>query len=135
MGSVPTSGKLALKVGLPTEYTLSCQGLVGGAVNPDDSTKKVTVNVNPPTAKQINCLFDWAETAYPDLLSPAPAATQFPEVNKYPYYYTYRTYKDTGASVGVSSLDNHVYYLGPDHILNDLGELWVWLGKSSCQSI
>lgn len=135
VGSVPTSGKLALKVGLPTEYTLSCQGLVGGAVNPDDSTKKVTVNVNPPTAKQINCLFDWAEKTYPDLLSPAPAATQFPEVNKYPYYYTYRTYKNTGVSVGVSSLDNHVYYLGPDHILNDLGELWVWLGKSSCQSI
>jgi hypothetical protein len=135
VGPVSPSGKLALKVGLTTEYTLTCQGLVGS------DTQSVKVKVNPPTLKQINCLFDWAETAYPDLLSPAPAATVDADPNIFPYYYTYRAYPNTGVYVGVSSLDYHVYYLGPDsgpdRIPQDLGELWVWLAKAppSCQSM
>ena len=136
VGSVPTSAKLDLKVGLSTDFTLSCQGLVGSAINPDDSTKKFTVKVNPPTLNQINCLFDWAEKTYPDLFSPVPGQTVVvADTNTFPYYYTYRTYSNTGAYLGVSLLDNHVHYLGSDKKLQDLDELWKWLETSSCQSI
>ena len=136
VGSVPTSAKLEMKVGLQTDYTLSCQGLVGSAINSDDSTKKFTVKVNPPTLNQINCLFDWAEKTYPDLFSPVPGQTVvIADPFTFPYYYTYRTYSNTGAYLGVSSLDNHVHYIASDKKLQDVDELWKWLEKSSCQSI
>ena len=74
----------------------------------------------------INCLFNWAENSYPSLFSPAGTAT----INSSPY--TYRYYGNTNAYIGVSSLDNHVYYLGPDRILLDVGNFPGWLKNSDC---
>jgi hypothetical protein len=74
-----------------------------------------------------NCLFNWAETNYAGLFSPADAATQtLPP-------YTYRYYKNTNAYVGVSSANNDVYYLGPDGNLVDVGNLSGWLTVAKCQ--
>lgn len=72
------------------------------------------------------CLFNWAEGAYPSLLQPARSVTQ----SQAPY--TYRYYKAANAYVGVSSDDNHVYYLGSDGVMQDVGALPAWLKKAGC---
>jgi hypothetical protein len=74
-----------------------------------------------------NCLFDWAETQYPNLFSPAGANTQFLAP------YTYRYYKNTNAYIGISANDNHVYYLGATGGSKDAGILANWLNTAKCQ--
>ncbi len=75
----------------------------------------------------VECLLNWAENSYPHLYSPLGALSQFSSP------YTYRFYHGTDTYVGVSHSDNHVYYLGPDRILLDVGELSMWLTTSGCQ--
>jgi len=120
-GAVGLSGNLVLTMNRTTTYTLTCVG--GGAT----STQSVTVAVNPPPSGKIACLLDWAEGNYSYLFSPNGAITQILDP------YTYRYYRNTKSYVGVSSIDNHVYYLGPDGVLRDEGELFLWLKTSSCQ--
>ena len=85
---------------------------------------------SPPGADlgNVDCLFNWAEGTYPELLAPpATSATAAP--------YYYRHYSQTNAYVGISSVDDHVYYLGPisANELIDLGPLSTWLVTSGCQ--
>lgn len=75
----------------------------------------------------IECLLNWAEKTYSNLFSPAGATSQFQS----PYIYRY--YGNTNAYVGVSSVSNHVYYLGPDRVLQDVGALSGWLTTALCQ--
>jgi len=75
---------------------------------------------------QVECLFNWAQTFYPNLFSPPASGLQFSSP------YAYRYYPSTDAYVGVSSTDNHVYYLGPDGVLQDQGDLSAWLNRSGC---
>ncbi len=75
----------------------------------------------------VECLLNWAESNYPELFSPSGAPTAVWSV------YTYRYYSGTNAYVGVSSDDNHAYYLGSDGILQDEGPLSYWLPKAGCQ--
>ncbi|WAK03318.1 esterase/lipase family protein [Methylobacter sp. YRD-M1] len=79
-----------------------------------------------PTLNNIECLFNWAQTFYPSLFSPPVSGVQFFSP------YTYRYYPSTNAYLGVSSADNHVYYLRPDGTLQDVGNLSTWLGTSGC---
>ena len=74
----------------------------------------------------VECLFNWAEASYPGLLSPAGA------ISRYSSPYIYRYYKDTQSYAGVSDANSHVYYLGPDGVLQDVGDLLGWLTKSGC---
>ena len=81
----------------------------------------------PPA--NIDCLFNWAQTFYPNLFSPQVSDVQFSS----PYYYRY--YPNTNSYVGVSFDNNHVYYLGPGVTLQnaqDMGDLSVWLTESGC---
>ena len=78
-------------------------------------------------ASPFDCMFNRAELAYPQFLSPAGSASQ----NSPPYYFRY--YQITNAYFGVSSADNHVYYLGPDGVLQDLGQSSDWLKMAGCQ--
>lgn len=80
------------------------------------------VQVNPS-----DCLFDWAERTYPDLFAPAAASS-----TAAPYYYRY--YSQTGAYLGTSSADNHVYYLGPasNNAILDVGAASTWLTTANC---
>lgn len=80
----------------------------------------------PSDSDPKNCLMNWAEATYPSLFSPA-ASTQ----TLAPY--TYRYYKNPNAYLGISSADNHVYYLGADGVLKDAGDLAGWLTKANCQ--
>ena len=74
------------------------------------------------------CLLNWAENAYSNLFSPAVAISQFQAP------FTYRYYRNTNSILGVSSVDNHVYYRGPDGKVQDVGPLSDWLPKSGCQA-
>lgn len=82
---------------------------------------------NSDTLNKIECLLNWAEDVYPSLFSPSGAISQFQSP------YTYRYYSYTSSYVGVSSFNNHVYYLGPDGVLLDVGDLSGWLTTASCQ--
>lgn len=86
-----------------------------------------SVEADNATTSHIECVLNWAQTFYPNLFSPAVHGVQFSSP------YTYRYYSDTDAYVGVSSADNHVYYLGPDDLSpRDMGDLSVYLKEAGC---
>ena len=123
-GTKPVSGSLALNGLTATQtYTLACTG------NGQTASQSVTVTVNPAVNAAAECLFNWAEKNYPSLFGPAGALTQ----NSAPY--TYRYYTNTRSYLGVSSDNNHVYYLGSDGSLQDEGDLSGWLTTSGCQTV
>ncbi len=74
-----------------------------------------------------DCLFNWAEGHYPQLFAPLAVPSSV-----YQAYY-YRYYSGTNSYVGVSALDNHVYYIGPTHVLEDVGPLPGWLATAGCR--
>ncbi len=76
---------------------------------------------------EIECLFNWAEGEYPDLFAPVGSLTTDSSD------YTYRYYSATNTYVGVSSSDNHVYYMGTDGAMMNVGPLFDWLTKAGCQ--
>ncbi len=79
-------------------------------------------NAFPP----ISCLFKWAETSYPNIFGPAGTNSQV-------YLpYTYRYYKNTKVYIGVSSIDNNIYYLTDNGKMTNLGSLSTWLKTSGC---
>ena len=80
------------------------------------------------TNQKDDCLFNWGESNYPDLL--APRGTQ--SLSYAPYYYRY--YSQTSAYLGVSSNDSHLYYLGPlsSNTLLDLGAVSKWHATAGC---
>jgi triacylglycerol lipase len=89
------------------------------------SSVNADTTIAPPP--NIECLFNWAQIFYPHLFAPA--------VSDEHYFspYTYRYYPNTNAYVGVSNVDNHVYYLGPfDVSPQDVGPLSAWLSESGC---
>jgi hypothetical protein len=75
----------------------------------------------------IECLFNWAERNYPTLFAPAGFPTAVWS------NYTYRYYSATNTYLGISSIDNHVYYMGPDGNSQNEGPLSDWLPKAGCQ--
>jgi len=74
-----------------------------------------------------DCLFNWAEKNYPSLFAPARSPSGVWSV------YSYRYYSATNAYLGVSVADNHVYYMGADGNLQDVGPLSQWLPLAACQ--
>ncbi len=77
----------------------------------------------PPT----ECLFNWAERNLPSLFAPTGTLTSaLPP-------YTYRHYIGTNSYLAVSSIDNHIYYVGSNGIPQDAGPTSYWLSQSGCQ--
>ena len=85
------------------------------------------IGVNPTPDASANCLFNWAEGNYSNLFAPSGSQTAFWRS------YAYRYYWATNAYVGVSSADNHAYYLGPDGNMQDEGPVSYWLNLAGCQ--
>lgn len=96
-----------------------CQVTVGAAVN-------VTASFAASQTSSAECLFGWAEKNYPALFAPAGVATAVTGV------YAYRHYPATNSYLGVSTVNNRVYYLGADGQLQDEGPLSDWLPKAGC---
>lgn len=115
--------------------TVDANGIITAKGNGSDSiiasnngktaTVPVTVQVNQ--SNQAPCLFNWAEKSYASLFAPTGSPTAVWSS------YTYRYYSTSKAYLGVSSTDNHVYYLGQDGVLRDEGPLADWLPKAGCQ--
>jgi len=81
----------------------------------------------PPALNASECLFNWAEKNYSNLFAPVDAITSTWET------YNYRHYVTTNAYLGVSTSDNHVYYMGPDGEMADQGPTSKWLPMAGCQ--
>lgn len=81
------------------------------------------VTQTPPSPN--DCLFNWAESNYPSLFAPA-STTVISGI------YTYRYYSATKDYLGVSSADNHVYYLGSNGVLQDEGPTSYWFPQAGC---
>ena len=79
-------------------------------------------------ASRSDCLFDWAERTYSDFFAPVPGSP----ATLAPYYY--RHYPRSGAYLGTSTKNDHVYYLGPafGDELFDLGDMSSWLVTAGC---
>jgi len=80
-------------------------------------------------AASVDCLFGWAENFYPQLFGPAGSQS----LPYGPYYYRY--YAGTRSYVGVSAASNHVYYIGGDGALQDVGALAGWLALAGCPAV
>jgi hypothetical protein len=115
-----------------TSYTLPRSVGIRVVVKNNDThyvMADTVIPVMPTTSSQTDCLFNWAEKNYPDLLAPGGATSLTFEQYYYRYYWQTRSYLAT------SSIDNHVYFLGPssnDAIL-DVGGLSGWLVTAGCQ--
>jgi len=86
----------------------------------------------PPsdTITPLECLFSWFEGAYYINFSPGGATTTTDGI------YSYRYYPATNAYLGLSSSDNHLYYLGSmsGNRLANLGAISEWYTKvAGCQ--
>jgi len=79
-------------------------------------------------ATQADCLFAWGETNYPALFAPVGAFSA-----EFDAYY-YRYYSLTNSYLGVSSLDDHLYYMGEisGNDLLDLGAASTWFAQAGC---
>jgi hypothetical protein len=109
-------------------YQYSVMGAnAGGAGNVASTLVTVTAAT---FISRSDCLFNWAETTYPNFFAPAGAIS----VNTLPPYY-YRYYLQTNAYLGTSFTDGHVYYLGPlsNNTIFDVGQLSAWILTAGCQ--
>ena len=78
--------------------------------------------------KEIECLLNWAELSYGHLFSPGGTSTEI----LHPF--SYRYYRITNSYLGVSSIDNFVYYVGSDKVLQNAGDSSQWLSKAGCNN-
>ena len=84
--------------------------------------------IHQSSAANVECFLAWAEGKYPDQFAPSGAATAVSS------FFSYRYYPKTDIFLGVSSADNHVYYMKKaDGALQDEGPLANWLPVSGCQ--
>lgn len=80
------------------------------------------------TSTSANCVFNWGEHHYPELLFPSAAQSQ----TLAPYYY--RHYPGTNSYVGISSQDDRLRYMGSasNHQMLDLGSMATWKQTAGC---
>lgn len=136
-GNVATSGdmvyaNLTLNNLAPGYYTIFLGGTMTSGTNTPIDVKVTAISSASSATCTIpatpsDCVFDWAEKNYTTLFSPAGASSKTQDN----YYYRY--YKDTKYYVGVSSTDNHVYYMGSDGKMQDAGLLSDLLKTASCK--
>jgi hypothetical protein len=83
------------------------------------------VSISSQQVDTRDCIFAWAEKNYPALFPQAAQSQSAP-----PYYY--RFYSTTNTYLGVSSVDDHIYYLGANG-LQDVGPRTQWAATAGCQ--
>lgn len=98
--------------------------LLGGTFSAaPQTTQSITVGSN-----QYDCIFNWAETNFPQYFSPANSST----ANYAPYQYRY--YAGTGNYMAISSADMNVWVLGPSFgsSLLNVGTVTNFLTAAGC---
>lgn len=98
--------------------------LLGGTFNAaPQTTQNITVRSN-----QYDCIFNWAETNFPQYFSPANSTSA-----NYAQY-QYRYYAGTGNYMAISSADMNVWVLGPSFGSNflNVGPIANFLSAAGC---
>jgi hypothetical protein len=126
-GSTATEGNLnyanlTLVDLAPGYYTI----FLGGTNTNAASGTPIDVKVSAMSASPADCLFNAKEQEYPSLLP----ATGAPSESVATYYY--RHYPETNSAIGISSADNHLYYIGPDGKLQDIGDSAGLMTAAGC---
>jgi hypothetical protein len=95
----------------------------------DLASKQVRVNGVAPasTSNTTDCTFNWLEDQYPAYVAPSRPTSQ----SLSPYQYRY--YSKTNSYLGVSSSNNHLYYVSSNGGMVDLGTLTSFASQASCQ--
>ena len=116
------SGNFDVPIVCPQQINVSCKLFIE-----NNNLVLTFFTVSNSWSLATECLLNWAENAYPDLLAPAGSPTAVWNT------YTYRHYSASDSYVGASTVNNHVYYMGQDGNLQDVGSLSDWLPKAGCQ--
>ncbi len=103
---------MANRADLTTNYMRTLRG--------DDAAGCAALYGAASTAES-NRAFNWAEAAFPQILTPSPA----PSGNALGYYYRY--YSGTNSYVGTK--DGSVFYMGPDGVIQNLGPLSAFASR------
>lgn len=90
------------------------------------ATPETLKTSSPDLTASANCLFNWAEKVYWSFFSPASTTQSIAP-------YIFRYYANTRSYLGVSTRDQHVYYLDSSNYLYDAGALSGWLNQASCK--
>jgi len=92
------------------------------------TTATAPTNFAGATGAIVDCVFNWAERSYPQYFSPARPAS----ATSAPYYF--RFYSGTGNYLGTSSVDDHLWGLGPitGNIPLDIGPVTNFLTMAGC---
>jgi hypothetical protein len=107
----------------PGYYTI----FLGGTNTNAASGTPIDVKVSAMPVSPADCLFNATEQAYSSLLP----ATGSPSESSGTYYY--RSYPQTNSYVGISSTDNHLYYIGANGQLQDQGDAAALITQAGCK--
>ncbi|MCX7176268.1 MAG: hypothetical protein NT159_20550 [Proteobacteria bacterium] len=111
-----------VKPSATASYTVAGTNAIGMGATAS-ATVTVSAAQNPS-----DCVFNWAERAYPQLFAPAGAASA-----SYPPYY-FRFYPGTATYLASSSADSHLWVLGPatGNSLFDVGPITAFMSLAGC---
>lgn len=114
-GLAVNAGQAELSITIPTRSVQLVELWPGAAVP-------------PVSIAQADCLMNWGEASYPMLLSPAKPTSR----SAAPFYYRY--YAATNVYLGISSADQHLYYLPATQtsVPQDLGPAMTWVIQAKC---
>lgn len=121
-GYVSTSGEFGRELSLDSEDSVYL-------ITSDYTVEKFKgiLSTNVLNQLEMNCLFNWGEDNYPTLLSPSRSIS----ITAEPYYY--RHYAKTNVYIGISTIDNHLYFLDSAGDLADIGLAATWSTESGCR--
>ena len=107
-------------------FTVKAANSLGAGVASDPSP--AVTPAATAAQRSADCLFNWAESSYPDFFAPAKVAS----ATAAPYYYRY--YSGTATYLATSSFDNHVWALGPitGNKALDVGQVSSILTAAGC---
>jgi hypothetical protein len=121
-----TDGKLSPSTAY--SYTVAACDAAGNCSSTSAGVSATTAAASDLLSNaEADCLFDWGEDTYAAELSPRRP----PSSTSAPYYY--RRYSATQVHLGVSSADNHLYYLDAAGQLRDLGLAAAWSTRAGCR--
>jgi hypothetical protein len=131
--AAPDAAALAALMAAVGKETRSGLAVSGGQVDlalsiPAQSLQLIEIRSSSSASSQADCLFNWAESRYPQYFAPAGASS----ANHAPYYYRY--YAGTRNYLASSSADGNVWVLGPmsDNRLLNVGALGGLLATAGC---
>lgn len=118
LGNVTSYGDKGLSPSTPYSYgVMACDAAGNCSV--------LSTSATATTQQQPDCLFNWAETSFPDFFAPRAQSSSAGS-------YYYRHYSQSSAYLAINS--DRLLYLGPlssDTVL-DLGDVATWYGRSGC---